>query len=93
MDRTLIPILVLLIPVLAVFFSGLQKLARLRIEETRLRAGSSGSADVEELRGDVQQLRQELGEMQERLDFAERLLARGDRAPLAEPTRKLDQPR
>ena len=35
-------------------------------------------ADVERLRADVEELRAELGAVQERLDFAERLLARRD---------------
>ena len=41
-------------------------------------AGRSGSDDREvlELRGDVESLRHELTELQERLDFAERMLAR-----------------
>ena len=34
--------------------------------------------DVQELRGEVDDLRQQIGEVQERLDFAERLLARQD---------------
>jgi hypothetical protein len=34
--------------------------------------------EVQELRGEVEQLRHELGDVQERLDFAERLLARQD---------------
>ena len=44
----------------------------------RLRQGASGSelpARLEALEFEVNTLRQELGEMQERLDFAERLLA------------------
>jgi hypothetical protein len=45
-------------------------------QRLRPRAGESElSARVEALEGDVQVLRQELGEAQERLDFAERLLA------------------
>lgn len=38
----------------------------------------SPPADVERLRADVDELRAELGAVQERLDFAERLLARRD---------------
>ena len=45
-------------------------------------AGRSGTAaenrDIQELRGEVEDLRHQLGEVQERLDFAERLLARQD---------------
>jgi len=74
-----IPILALAVPVLAVLFNGLQKVYKLRIEETRLRSTSQSSgADgaIEELRTEVDQLRRELGEVQERLDFPERLLAK-----------------
>lgn len=45
-------------------------------------AGRSRTAaedqDIQELRGEVEDLRHQLGEVQERLDFAERLLARQD---------------
>ena len=71
----MIPVLMVSIPVIAVVFNGLQKLARLRIEEAQVRSGSD-NGDVEVLRAEVQELRQELSEVQERLDFAERLLAR-----------------
>ena len=74
----LIPILALSIPVIALVFHGLHKTARLRIEETRLKLDGSGSSqqDIEALRGEMDEMRRELGEVQERLDFAERLLAR-----------------
>ena len=39
---------------------------------------------VEELRADVHAVRGELTEVQERLDFAERLLTRGSHAPSSE---------
>ena len=50
-------------------------------------AGRSGSDDREvgELRGDVEALRHELTELQERLDFAERMLARQDERALGKP--------
>jgi hypothetical protein len=38
-------------------------------------------AESQRLRQDVDELRAELGAMQERLDFAERLLARAEHAP------------
>lgn len=38
---------------------------------------AAGGGEVEQLRHDVDDLRAELGAMQERLDFAERLLTRG----------------
>jgi hypothetical protein len=76
----LIPIMALAIPVGAIIMGGLTKVARLRLEEAKLRqqGGGSGAADeVQELRGEVETLRRELGELNERVDFAERLLARG----------------
>jgi hypothetical protein len=74
----LIPIMALAIPVGAIIMGGLIKVARLRLEAAKLRQGGSGTTDeVQELRGEVETLRRELGELNERVDFAERLLARG----------------
>lgn len=73
-----IPIMALAIPVAAIIFHGLQKLARTRLEEARLRAGGMDGetgAEIEALRQEVGELRRDLGDMQERLDFAERLLS------------------
>jgi hypothetical protein len=73
-----IPILALAIPVAAIVFHGLQKLARTRLEEARLRLGAldgQAEAEIEGLRQDVGELRRELGDVQERLDFTERLLS------------------
>lgn len=78
----LIPILALAIPVSAIVLHGLQKIARIRLEEARLRAGAGsdgGSGEVAALRDEVGDLRRELGEVHERLDFAERLLGQGRR--------------
>ena len=70
-----IPILIFSIPVLAIIFNGLTKLARIKAESQQ--GLSSDVLDrMQELEGDVQDLRQQLSEAQERLDFAERLLAR-----------------
>jgi hypothetical protein len=75
MDRhslvLLIPILALSIPVLAIFFNGMVKLARTRalgIEEGEL-AGRLNALEHELI-----EVRQQLVDTQERLDFAERLL-------------------
>ena len=73
----LIPIVALAIPITVIVFNGLQKVWRLRLEEARARAGArdgEGSGELEALRAEVAQLRQEVGEVQERLDFAERVL-------------------
>ena len=56
----------------------------------RLRRGPGGSevpARLEALEADVSRLRQELSETQERLDFAERLLAQGPEARRVGPQR------
>ncbi len=80
MDRhslvLLIPIMALSIPVLGLLFAGFQRYAKLRLEETRLRLEGGSREEFESLRGEVDDLRRELGEVHERLDFAERLLAR-----------------
>jgi hypothetical protein len=73
----LIPLFALAIPVAAVILGGMQKIAKLRLEEARLRFGGGGAepGEVQALRGDVESMRGELTELQERVDFAERLLA------------------
>ena len=60
----------------------------------RRRAGGSESQGqvevldaVDRLDAEVNKLRLEVGEMQERLDFAERLLAQGREAPRVDPHR------
>ena len=76
-----IPILALLIPVSAIVMGGLIKVARYRAmgsgdggEDTRLR--------LDAMEQELHAVRQELMETQERMDFAERLLARpGDGTP------------
>lgn len=81
MDRqtmaVMIPVIVMLIPLSAVILNGWQKIIKLRIEEAKVRAGADGShQQIDDLRADVEQLRRELGEVQERVDFTERLIAR-----------------
>lgn len=74
---TIVSGLALMIPITAVITSAWQKTAKMRLEEARLRAGVIDGADVAEveaLRGDVAALRGELEQVQERLDFTERLL-------------------
>ena len=75
--QPLIPIFALAIPLAGIVFYGLQRLARTRLEEARLRAGGlekSAETDLTALRDEVGELRRELSEVQERMDFAERLL-------------------
>ncbi len=71
----IIPILIFSIPVLAIIFNGLTKLARIRAE-TQQGVGGEVLERLNELEGEVQDLRHQLTEAQERLDFAERLLAK-----------------
>lgn len=82
MDRQtlalLIPIIALLIPISAIVMGGIQKIARLHLEEAKVRAGAlpdGAVAELDQMRLDVEQVRHELAEVQERLDFTERLLA------------------
>ena len=73
----LIPILALAIPIAGIILYGLGKIARLRLEEARLRAGvldKGSEGELAELRDELGELRRELGDLHERLDFAERLL-------------------
>jgi len=75
----------LAIPTVAIIANAVLKLARLRIEEAKARAGvADPTGEVGLLRDDVAQLRHELGEVQERLDFTERMLAQQREAPKLE---------
>ncbi|MCL4864939.1 MAG: hypothetical protein KJZ47_03530 [Gemmatimonadales bacterium] len=77
--------LAVMIPVLAVFFTGLVVLSRTVIGKAIARriGGDQQTGDdvhqhLVELETEVALMRQELTETQERLDFAERLLAKRD---------------
>ena len=75
-----IPIIALSIPLAGIIFHGLQKVARLRVEEAQVKAGivdGQSSAELIALREEIGEMRRELVEVQERLDFAERLLTSG----------------
>ena len=75
-----IPIVALCIPVAGIIFHGLEKVARLRVEEAKVKAGQLDGPAVAELtalREEMGDVRRELAEVQERLDFAERLLTSG----------------
>ena len=67
-----------LIPVAAILMIGAVKIAKI---QAQARVGQAGAADpeatarLESLEAELGTLRQELGEVHERLDFAERLLA------------------
>jgi hypothetical protein len=75
-----IPIVALCIPVAGIIFHGLEKIARLRVEEAKVKAGvvdGHSTAELAALREEMGDVRRELAEVQERLDFAERLLTSG----------------
>lgn len=70
-----IPILALSIPVVAIVMNGLRKMAEARVEEARIKASAGGDGtETAALREEMDDLRRELGEVQERLDFTERML-------------------
>jgi hypothetical protein len=69
----LIPIMALGIAVAVIVSSATIKIQRLRLEEAKLHAGNPG--DMNDLVRQVSVLQHELTEVQERLDFAERMLA------------------
>ena len=79
----LIPIVAMLIPTAAIIMNGLQKIAMMRLEEARARAGTGreSTEDLESLRAEVAALRHEMAEVHERLDFTERMLAQHREAP------------
>jgi Tfp pilus assembly protein PilO len=75
----LIPIMFLGIGVAAIISSSILKMQRLRLEEARLRAGDS--ADMNDLVRQVSALQHEVAELQERVEFAERMLAQAGERP------------
>ena len=73
-----IPLMVLFVSITAVFIMR-GPFGRAMAERLSGRARSSSEdQDVRELKGEAEELRNQLYEVQERLDFAERLLARQD---------------
>jgi Tfp pilus assembly protein PilO len=75
----LIPIMVLGIAVAGIVSSSVLKLQRLRLEEARLRTGEP--SDISDLADRISALQDQLTEVQERLDFAERMLTQVRGAP------------
>lgn len=79
----LVPIMVMGVAVAGIVSASIIKLQRLRLEEARLH---SGDPDQAHLVHQVAALQNEVAEIQERLEFAERLLAQGrERPSLPEP--------
>ena len=79
----LIPILALGVAITAIVSATRLKSQRMNLEEARLRAVDSG--DMDDLARQLSQLQSEMVEVQERLDFAERLLAQGKNASALPP--------
>jgi Tfp pilus assembly protein PilO len=75
----LVPIMVLGLGVSAIISSSILKMQRLRFEEAKLRAGNP--ADLEEVVRQVSDLQHEMAELQERVDFTERMLAQARETP------------
>jgi hypothetical protein len=65
----------LLIPVAAIVMGGLVKMARYYAQGRRQEGTAPLEARVDALEHDLASVQRELGETQERLDFAERLLS------------------
>lgn len=78
----MIPIFALMIPIVAIVGSYMLKIQKAKVDEARLHSGDPAVlAEVDELRQELQQVRGELSEMQERLDFTERMLTSRAGAP------------
>jgi len=70
-------LLVLAIPIVAIMCITVIKLARIKTEQLTGGATPDVLARLEHAEAEITALRHELEETQERLDFTERLLARG----------------
>ncbi|HEX5387696.1 MAG TPA: hypothetical protein VFW66_13415 [Gemmatimonadales bacterium] len=85
-----IPITALAIPLAAIIIGGWRSIARTRLEEARLRATAldkGAEAELAALQQETADLRRDMGELQERMDFAERMLTQ------ARETQRLERPR
>jgi hypothetical protein len=80
----LVLLLIFAVPICGIIFSSLEKIARYRAKAAGAPENAELSARVLTLEGEMDSIRQHLAETQERLDFAERLLARNDPARLPE---------
>ena len=73
--KFLIPIMIFSVPIVAIVVNGLTRLAKIKAESQ----GSVGGEAIEriaELESQMHHVQEQLSETQERLDFAERLLAK-----------------
>lgn len=70
-------VIALMIPIVAIVCGTLLKFANLRAAERRGGGGGDTIARLEAMEQELTAVRQELAEAHERLDFTERLLAKG----------------
>lgn len=75
---TLVLLLIFGVPIVAIITSSMEKREKMRLKAAE---GGGSSPRLEALESEVQQLRQDLTETQERLDFAERMLAKNKQPP------------
>ncbi len=81
----LVLILIFAVPICGIVFNSLEKIARYKAKGVGGAETAELSARVQALEGEMDSMRQQLAETQERLDFAERLLARSEPAKVPEP--------
>jgi hypothetical protein len=81
----LVLFLIFAVPICAIIFGSLKEMARYRAKGAGGADIADLSARVQTLEGEMDSMRQPLAETQERLDFAERLLARSEPARVPEP--------
>ena len=81
----LVLILVFAVPICGIIFSSLEKIARYKAKAAGGPETSGLSVRMQALESEMDGMRQQLAETQERLDFAERLLARSEPAKVPEP--------
>ena len=81
----LVLLLIFAVPICGIIFSSLEKMAHYKAKAAGGGDIAELSARVQALEGEMDGMRQQLMETQERLDFAERLLAHGEPAKVPQP--------
>jgi hypothetical protein len=81
----LVLLLIFAVPICGIVFSSPEKIARYKAKGVGGAEIADLSARVHALEGEMESMRQQLAETQERVDFAERLLARSESARVPEP--------
>jgi DNA repair exonuclease SbcCD ATPase subunit len=83
-------VLALLIPIVAIIAGTVIKVSKMKLESRQAPMDQESLARLEALEGEVDGLRRELSETQERVDFAERLLAQTNKGRALGPEGALD---